>query len=348
MSNESTQSAERSHVSAEHGGGPIFIAGPDRSGTTLMYSLLASHPNISMVRRTNMWRYFHERYGDLGDADNFERCLDEMLRYRRMRHLQPDEERIRREFLEGSRTYGRLFALFHQHNAERVGRSRWGDKSLHTELFADAVFREFPDAYIVHMVRDPRDRYASVSKRNGQDLDRVGAATARWLVSSRAGRRNAERYPDRYRLVRFEELAEDPESVVRSVCEFVGEPFFAEMLAMNAVPEHRDAGGNSSFGDGTPGTISTRPIGRYREVLSAADVAFIQLVAGRELSRLGYEHDRIRPDRPLRFALWHAPVNALKMASWTALLRLALWRGIRVPKHRLDPDGETRGELTGG
>ena len=46
---------------------PIFIAGPDRSGTTLLYALLASHPNISMVRRTNFWRWFYGRYGDLSN-----------------------------------------------------------------------------------------------------------------------------------------------------------------------------------------------------------------------------------------------------------------------------------------
>ena len=37
--------------------GPVFIAGADRSGTTLLFALLASHPNISMSRRTNAgWR----------------------------------------------------------------------------------------------------------------------------------------------------------------------------------------------------------------------------------------------------------------------------------------------------
>ena len=51
---------------------PIFLAGPDRSGTSLIYALLASHPNISMVRRTNMWRYFYNRYGDLHNPQNFE------------------------------------------------------------------------------------------------------------------------------------------------------------------------------------------------------------------------------------------------------------------------------------
>ncbi|MGH9260048.1 MAG: sulfotransferase, partial [Acidimicrobiales bacterium] len=55
------------------GSAPLFIAGPDRSGTTLMYALLASHPDVSMVRRTNMWRYFHGRYGDLAEPANLER-----------------------------------------------------------------------------------------------------------------------------------------------------------------------------------------------------------------------------------------------------------------------------------
>ena len=32
--------------------GPIYIAGLERSGTSLIYALLASHPNIAMFRRT--------------------------------------------------------------------------------------------------------------------------------------------------------------------------------------------------------------------------------------------------------------------------------------------------------
>src|SRR5512134_977336 len=97
---------------------PIFIAGPDRSGTTLLFALLASHPNISMVRRTNMWRYFYNRYGDLAQPGNLERCLGYMLRYNRIQNfLKPDGKRIRDEFRHGEPTYGRLFALFHQHHA---------------------------------------------------------------------------------------------------------------------------------------------------------------------------------------------------------------------------------------
>lgn len=312
---------------------PLFIAGPDRSGTTLMYALLASHPDVSMVRRTNMWRYFHGRYGDLARPANLERCLDAMVGYRRMRHLQPNPERIRREFLEGPPTYGRLFALFHQHNAERVGATRWGDKSLHTEHSADRVFAEFPNARIIHMVRDPRDRYASVRARNGQELSRVGAATGRWLASARAGRRNQAHYPGRYLIVRYEDLAQAPEPTMRRVCAAAGLEYTRGLLAMSGAPEHRDRGGNSSFGDLAPGTISTGAIGRFRWAVVPTDVAFIQLVAGRQMAALGYEPARVELTEAgwLRFWLAQMPVDLTRMVAWMVLARVRRRRGVPVP-----------------
>jgi sulfotransferase family protein len=317
---------------------PLFVAGPDRSGTTLMFALLASHPDVSMVRRTNMWRYFHGRYGDLGERDNLERCLGDMVRYRRMRHLRPDPNRIRDDFLRGPPTYGRLFALFHEHNAERAGKTRWGDKSLHTEHYADRVLAELPDARIIHMVRDPRDRYASVRKRNGQDLSRVGAATGRWLASARAGRRNERRYPGRYLLVRYEDLVREPETTVRRLCAAIELDYSPRMLAMAGSPEHRDRGGNSSFHDITPGTISTRAIGRFRAVLSADELVFIQLVAGRELTEAGYDKVPVEltgRDR-LRFYAADLPVDLARMAGWMTRARLRRWRGVPIPPEKLE------------
>jgi hypothetical protein len=315
----------------------------------LIFALLASHPDISMVRRTNMWRYFYGRYGDLRVPENLERCLSDMVRYRRMRHLRPDRERIRKEFLEGEPTYGRLFALFHEHNAERAGRRRWGDKSLHTEHYADRIFSEFPDARIVHIVRDPRDRYASVRKRWGGDVSRVGAATGRWLLSTRAGLRNRKRHPERYALVRYEDLAREPEATMRRICGFIGEDFTPTMLSMGGAPEHRDRGGNSSFGDIEPGAISTRAIGRFRDVLSPSELVFIQLFARRELATLGYERAdaHLSPPAWLRFCVWDLPLQLARMTGWVMLSRFQLRRGERLPAFRLAPTSEPGGTDAG-
>lgn len=316
--------------------GPIFLAGPDRSGTTLIFALLASHPNISMVRRTNMFRYFYRRYGDLGRPENFEQCLSEMSRFNRMKHLKPDVERIRHEFWEGKPGYGRLFALFHQHNAERAGKPRWGDKSLHSEHFAAEIFTEFPDAKIIHMTRDPRDRYASVSKRHGKSTPRLGPVTGRWLSSMWTVQRNQDRYPGRYMVVRFEDLAAHPEETIRKVCAFIGEEFSPAMLTMEGATVHRDGGGNSSFGQLEPGAISTKPIGRFRQVLSGAEIAFIQLFGGSIMKSCGYRTEPVRlsPLEWMRFLALVLPFHLARMCGWLMIDTIQMRRA-RVPRRRL-------------
>jgi hypothetical protein len=313
--------------------GPVILTGPDRSGTTLIYAIMGSHPKVHMVRRTNEWRFFYRRYGDLADRANLERCVHDLVRYRRIAKLEPDADRLLRDFASGGpATYGRLFSLLHEQLAERAGKPRWGEKSLHTEHHAAEVFREYPDAKILHMLRDPRDRYASAAKRHGRDVHRAHAATGRWLGSTRAGLRNQQRWPDRYRVVRYEDLARRPEATVREVCAFFGLDFEPEMLLMGAEPEHRDLGGNSSFGDVAPGTISTAAIGRYRDVLSPSEVRFVEAMAGRLMRTVGYE-----PEHPalegagLRYVAWYLPLNAARMVAWMTLMRLR--RGRHVPAH---------------
>ena len=164
--------------------GPIFIAGLERSGTSLIYALLASHPNIAMTRRTNLWTHFYDQYGDLGNDANLERCLAMMMRYRRVQKLEPDRERLVADFRSGPRTYARLFALLEEQFAARLGKPRWGDKSLNTERYTDEIVAAYPHARIIHMLRDPRDRYASSKTRWETRRGGIGAGIAEWLASS--------------------------------------------------------------------------------------------------------------------------------------------------------------------
>ncbi len=315
---------------------PVFIAGPDRSGTTLLYAFLASHPNISMVRRTNMWRYFHGRYGSLAVPENFERCLNDMVRYKRMGVLNPDPERVRAEFWQGEPGYGRLFSLLHSQHAEALGKPRWGDKSLHTEHYTRQLFQEFPQAKILHMTRDPRDRYASVKKRHGRTVNRVGASLGRWLYSMHAAYRNLEKYPDNYRIVTYEQLASQPQQTLKGIFDFLGEEFAPDALSMSGARDYRDSGGNSSFGTIEPGTISTKSIGRFRQVLSEREISYIQWFAGAEMEKLGYIPEPIHfQSREKISYLSELPLNLARMYGWVTLTSLKIWRGEPIPSNRM-------------
>ncbi|HEX6654649.1 MAG TPA: sulfotransferase [Candidatus Limnocylindria bacterium] len=299
--------------------GPIFVAGLDRTGTSLIYALLASHPRLAMTRRMNWWSYFYDRFGDLQDDRNLDRCLETMSRYRRHQRLAPDFARLRADFVAGERSYGRLLELLERQHADRIGRPRWGDKSLHTERYAGRVFGSFPDARILHMIRDPRDRYASVIKRWKQQARAgAGGATAAWLASVALAQENERRYAGRYRMLRYEDLASDPEATLRAVCAFIGEEYEPRMLLMEDAQDFRDTGGNSSYGTRQPGRISTDSIGRFRSVLRSADIAFIQQRAGRVMRRLGYEPVATAMSGGARasFLLRDWPLASAKFAAW--------------------------------
>jgi hypothetical protein len=301
--------------------GPVFLAGIDRSGTSLMYALLASHPNIAMTRRTNLWAYFYKQYGDMSQRDNFERCLAAMLRYKRLLKLNPEPDRIRREFWQGQPSYARLFALLELHHAEQLGKPRWGDKSLNTERYVDDIFAAYPDARMIQMIRDPRDRYASALTRWKVIRGRAGTGIAKWLTSIELAKRNLQRYPDRYKVVRYESLASQPEATLREVCAFLDESYTPAMLAMEGAPMHRNKGGNSSYGKREPGQISTSSIGKYRKVLSKRDIAFIQAYAGRQMVAFDYALDPIQFSLTdhLLFSLVDWPANTARIAAWHVL-----------------------------
>lgn len=319
-------------------GGPVFVTGLERSGTSLMFALLASHPSLAMTRRTNLWRYFNGQYGDLADDANLTRCLELMRRYKRLVVLDPDWNAIEAAFRAGERTYGRLFWLIEQQHADRLGRPRWGDKSLNTERHADGVFAAYPDARFVHMIRDPRDRYASSETRWRVRRGGVGAGTAEWLESVRLADRNIAEHPGAYLVVQYEHLVSAPEETMRAVCEFIGEPYVSQMLAMDGAERFRDQGANSSYDTHVPpGSISTGSVGRYRTVLAPAKIAYIEHVAGREMVRLGYEVDapHLGTLRAIRYRVSDIPVESLRLVAWRLRSAREHRKGEALPDYRL-------------
>jgi hypothetical protein len=299
--------------------GPIFIGGLDRCGKTMMRAFLVSHPRISIPAiGSNMWTYFYGQYGDLRHLQNFERCLAAMLRYRHVYVLQPDADRIRREFWQGEPTYARLFALFQAHHAEAEGKPRWGDQSGLIERYARLIFAAYPAAKMIHMIRDPRDRYADSRTLWRRGKGRVGGAAARWLYSVRLARHNQKQDPDRYKVVYYERLVSDPERTLRDVCAFLGEDYVPAMLTMEGAPGYREKLGGGSDNLTGPSPVSTEYIGRFRQIVPKREVAFIQAYAGRDMVASGYRLEPLNfsPGERLLYYCVDWPANLARMATW--------------------------------
>lgn len=308
--------------------GPIFIGGLDRCGKTTLRAFLASHPRIAIPSvGSNMWTYFYGQYGDLADDDNFEQCLADMLNYKHVAFLKPDPERIRSEFRQGPRTYGRLFSLFLIHFAEREGKPRWGVQTGLIEQYADHVFAAYPDVKMLQMVRDPRDRYEASLALWPKGKMRAGGATARWLYSMRLAKSNLKRYEGHYMTVHYEAMVTEPEATLRRICEFLDEEYAPEMLTMEGAKRFRRKINQGV--DPEPGQIPVKPdyIGCFRQAVPKPEIAFMQSIAGREMIARGYQLEPVRftGKERLRYLFLDWPLNLARMVIWQSVELLHQW-----------------------
>jgi hypothetical protein len=320
---------------------PVFIGGLDRSGKTTMAAFLSSHPRIAIPPvGSNMETYFLDRFGDLQHPDNLQRCLANMLRYSHVRALGTDPDELRARFAQGPHTYEHLFSLFLRQYAEHLGKPRWGAQSGLIEAYADRLFRAFPGAKVVHMVRDPRDRYEASRTLWPDGRGEAGGATARWRYSTGLAERNRRRHPSGYLVVRFEDLVWDPERALREVCAFLGESFTPSMLGMDGAPDRRTRLRERAERVGGDRLLSDAYIGRYRGRLPSTDLAFLQLHAGRRMAAFGYRIDPVdlSPADRARFVLRCWPSQAARMLAWRGIAELRR----RMPsRFGPDPDPKT-------
>jgi Sulfotransferase family len=295
--------------------GPIYIAGLDRSGKTTLRAYLTSHPDIDIPAvGSNMETYFYGRYGNLAKQANLDRCLEDMLRYKHIVFLDPDEDRIRSEFAAGPPTYPHLFSLFLRHHAEKAGKRRWGAQTGLAEEYADVLFASYPGLKVIHMVRDPRDRYQASRAKWPNGKGGAGGAAARWALSTGLARRNLRRHPNDYLVVRFEDLIRSTHQTLAEVFDFLGEDLTPEALEMKDAPKHRF----ELLAGRAPNEplLSTAFIGLHRE-LPQRELSYLELVLAGGMRRHGYERTAAPPRRP-GFWLGTVPDQMARQLAWRA------------------------------
>ena len=205
--------------------GPIFIGGLSYSGKTPLRIILSAHPDLSLTRKTYLWDRYYGRFGDLRDRRGLERCLRALGADPSLASLHPDVDAVRREFSGGPPTYACLFAVLHRQAAARLGKRRWGEQLGFVERYADPIFADFPEARMIHMIRDPRERMASIFDTQRPRPGQRGWETAKWRSSAELAARNQLHHPDGYRVVSYDALVDDTAATVRALCAFVGEAY---------------------------------------------------------------------------------------------------------------------------
>jgi hypothetical protein len=253
-----------------HGGGdlaavaerPVFVLGAPRSGTTFVAGSIGRVPGLVDLGELKPWKSEIPRLAALPEdeaARELRKMLETIRRYGLVRHLRAIEQSPETAFILGS------------------------------------VLRAYPQAAVVHMVRDPRDVAASLLQkgwlragREGRDdvgapyghharfwvepgreeefdradeARRVGWAWRRYVTAARAA-------PSATVEVRYEQLAADPETASERLAAHIGaDPV---ILARTLSRMHAES------------------VGRWRRNLTPEQVAEVESEAAELMEELGY------------------------------------------------------------
>jgi sulfotransferase family protein len=270
---------------------PIFVVGYQRSGTTLLQSLLGAHRRIAAPPETHfIFRIadLADFYGDLAEDTNLRRALHDTLSppVPLFADCGFDEDQLFQQARSRERTYAALLDTVMSDFAARHGKQRWCEKTPTQP--ADAVFRLFPMAQVVHIVRDPRDVIASSLETPWTRSNAVSLARAWSSFTATNIRSGFEAGPASFIQVRYEDLTRDPPAVLRQVCTFLGEEFDPGMISE---PERRRptiAKAAAPWQARAMGPIAPAAEGSWRKRLNANQRALIGAILQKELLAFGY------------------------------------------------------------
>jgi Sulfotransferase family len=302
---------------------PIFLVGCPRSGTTLLSAILHAHPRIAMPPETRfLLPVYRSRleFGDLTIAANRRRLARRMTgRGTRFRDLGLARKDVIQKIVAAPPTVGSAAGTIWREFAHSRGKARWGEKRPAYWRDMALILRLFPDAQVIHLVRDGRACAASLKQVHWWPSGVPGAIAA-WVLADRELRRVGQRLPaDSYHRLRYEDLLADPRAELSALCKFLGEDFDEAMLdhasaARDIVPERK------SWHVRTKGELDPARIAAWRTVLTPEEIGLFERVAAEPLRRNGYELSGVgAPPGPglwLAYRRAHARSAAMMYKEW--------------------------------
>jgi hypothetical protein len=296
-----------------------YIVGVERSGTTLTRAMLTSHPDLDITEeapfRVDM-SLKHARYEQPQGVD-IEAFVSDLCRDRFFSYWGLSEDEVRR-LLRGTAppTYSDAMRAVFRHRAQVVGKTRYGDKTPSAVNFLPLLAQLFPEARFIHVIRDGRDvALSQVNVESGRHS--VGDVALEWKAQIERGQRDGGTLGSkRYREIRYEELVDDPERVVRSLCEFVELEYDPCMLRYHERAEAIVGSPETAPFDRNIYLPPTKGLRDWRHQMRKRDLETFETIAGDLLQKLGYE--RAVPLVTARMRRRADVVRALAAAKRTA------------------------------
>lgn len=287
----------------------FFILGRPRSGTTLLTTLFNAHPNVRIAPEFPVMLFLYQRFKNVKvwDETTIRSFVDAALNDFRFNTRRVDNLKIDKEFIVGElmkyKDNGsiQLFLKSINYYAFTVydkEETRWiGDKNPIYSISSNRLRKIFPDAKFICIIRDYRDNFISIRKLAEKDVaveaPNLALQAGRWRYFTRLFLKNNRRFPDRYHIVRYEDLVTDQEKSFRSLCEFLRLDYDPSVFEFHTKKrEVETIFANTvweKFHENLLTPINTGRMNTWQEKLTEKEVRMADLIAGKYADKLGYE-----------------------------------------------------------
>jgi len=275
---------------------PIFIVGCERSGTTMLRLILHSHANIAIPPQTKFIKKVYKRrlfFGNLSKLNNRSKILkwfsDNHNNKTKIIDLGLDSSDIQNEIIKSGNSLGSILSTIFKLYSKQNNKIRWGDKHPYYIKYLDQLFKLFPDAQVIHIVRDGRDAVASLKSMPWWKNNSI-YSMLNWQEAIISGRKAKFKYgSDQFIEIRYEDIIDDPEKNIEILCNFLVEEFLPKMLefykiADTVVPDYK-----MEWHSETKLNINSKKIGRWQTDLELWESDLMNNKMEKELSLHNYE-----------------------------------------------------------
>lgn len=291
---------------------PVFICGHRKGGTTVLLCLFDSHPELLTYPADSAFFYqVFPHCETIGLEGTIERVQRHTIR-ENLNHEMATVENLELFDVEAIAVSYALYAresdgapsahlralirAYGEHCGQSAeGWTHWVEKTSSTEIYACEIAEWFPAAKFIHLVRDPRDNFGSL-KSGWQDRYRHQEDSVKALIQSLLDRgglglrmasiNESVLGTERYRVVRFEDLARAPRETMEAITEFLGVPYHP---ALETPTVNGQLWPGNNFNGLSFKALNPVNVGQWAERIEPQEAALIEGHLGDVMEGLGYD-----------------------------------------------------------
>lgn len=217
----------------------FFIIGRPRSGTTMLSTILDANKQTAMPIESKVIIHLYFKFKTVKKWNNQNLLLfyDAIFKQPKIDTWIINKEQLKNDILTlgENATFQRLIKLIYLNYISFFDKeivSIIGDKNpeySYVISHLNILLQLFPDAKIIHLTRDYRDHYLSMSKIDFEG-NHLSLVCFRWQYSFNEVRKLMKDKQEQYYFLRYEDLVKQPEKQVTAICNFLGITYHSSML----------------------------------------------------------------------------------------------------------------------